>query len=68
MREWEVGIDSGLIKKGEAPFRCEGKIGVRDAHLSRVMDPERIRGRVMNVEVSEYKERKGEGGQRDQMG
>ena len=50
--EWEVGVDSGLIKKGEAPFRCEGKMAVRDAHLSRVIDPERIRGRVMNVEVS----------------
>ena len=50
--EWEVGIDSGLVKKGEASFRCEGKIGVRNAHFSRVVDPERVGGGVVNVEVS----------------
>ena len=50
--EREVGLNTGLVKKGEASFRCEGKIGVRDAHLSRVVDSERVGGRVMNVEVS----------------
>ena len=50
--EREMGINSGLVKKGEASLRREGKIGVRDAHLSRVVDPERVGGGVVNVEVS----------------
>ena len=50
--EREVGIDSGLIKKGEASFRSEGKIGVSDAHLSRIVHPEGVGGGVVNVEVS----------------
>ena len=51
VREREVGIYSRLVKKGEASFRCEGEIGVRDTHFSRVVGSERVRGRVMNVEV-----------------
>ena len=40
--EREVGIHSGLVKEGEASFRGEGKIGVRDVHFSRVVDPKRV--------------------------
>ena len=49
--EREMGIDPGLVKKGEASLRREGKVGVRDVQLSRVVDPERVRGGVVNVEV-----------------
>ena len=56
--EREVGIHPGLVKKGKTSFRREGKIRVRDVHLSRVVDPERVGGGVVDVEVSQYEKGK----------
>ena len=52
MCEGEVGINPGLVKEREAVFRCGGKRGVGDAHLSGIMDLERVSGRVVDVKIT----------------
>ena len=66
--EREVGIHPGLVEKGEASFRREGKVGVRDVHLSRVVDPEGVGGGVVDVEVSYHEEGKGKNGEKINRG
>ena len=52
MREGQVGIHPRLVEEGKFAFRGQGEVWMRYPQLIGVEDPERVGGRVMNVEVS----------------
>ena len=52
MSEGEIDVDPWLVEKGEALTGGAGEVGMGDAQLPQVNDPEGIRGGVMDVKVA----------------